>query len=157
MGGEVRKQAEPAPVRLIAQAPADSELAATRSRSFRASSTKEPRSGRRLEHALGLGENRAGGARFAQGEMRAGELETDLDGHPRKTMIELRPQTVGARQRRSRLPVSGLVEGDPCRRSMDDCRVAAETFASTIACAARARSAASPQAPCLVARSASSA
>ena len=46
MRREVRKQPELRGVRLIAQAPADSEVAATRSRSSRASSTSEPMCGR---------------------------------------------------------------------------------------------------------------
>src|SRR4029450_8003442 len=127
-----------APVRLIAPAPAEAEpRAAAAATAPRPAAAQRPRpldqraqARTELEHALGLGENRAGGARVTQREMRARELETDRAGHARKTRIELRPQPVGARQRRSRLPVSGLVEGDPCRRNMDDCggRVVTETL-----------------------------
>ena len=58
------------------------------------------------------------------------ELETDFDGHPGHPVVEHGPQTVGARQRRSRLRVSGLVECDACRRSVHDCaaRVVTETL-----------------------------
>ena len=53
--------------------------------------------------------------------MRACELEPDFDGQPGKAVVEQRSQTVGARQRRSRLLASSLVECDPCRRSVHDC------------------------------------
>ena len=48
-----------------------------------------------LEDTLGLGENRAGGRRFAEREMGSYEIEPDLHGEPGKTVIEQRPQTVG--------------------------------------------------------------
>ena len=90
-----------APVRLIAQAPAGPVVAATRSCSSRASSTSEPMSGTELEHPLGLGENRAGGAGIGECEVGACELEPDLDGQPGNAVVEHRPQTVRARQRRA--------------------------------------------------------
>jgi hypothetical protein len=71
-----RSSRSSAPVRLIAHSPADPELAATRSRSSRASPTREPAE---LEHALGLRENRAGGARLRECEVGTCELEADAD------------------------------------------------------------------------------
>ena len=108
-----------APVRLIAQAPSGPEVAATRSRSSRASSTREPRSRAQLEHPLGLGENRAGRAGLAEREMGAGELEPDLDGQPGNAVVEQRPQTVRARQRRARvlLPAPRGARRVPSRRA----------------------------------------
>ena len=41
-----------------------------------------------LEHPLGLGENRAGGARLAECEMGACELEPDFDGQPGNAVVE---------------------------------------------------------------------
>ena len=83
-----------------------------------------------LEHALGLRENRAGSARLGECEVGTCELEADVDGQPGKPVVEHGPQTVRAHQRRSRLCVSGLVECDPCRRSVHECaaRVVSETL-----------------------------
>ena len=72
--------------------------------------------GTELEHLLGLGEDRAGGAGLGEREMGAGELEPDLDGQPGKTVIQQRPQTVRAGQRRARILRSRLVERDARRR-----------------------------------------
>ena len=49
-------------------------------------------------------------------EMGACELEPDLDGQPGKTVIEQRPQTVRACQRRAGILRSRLVERDARRR-----------------------------------------
>ena len=83
-----------------------------------------------LEHALGLAENGAGGARVGECEVGACELEPDFDGPPREAVVEQRSQTVDARQRRSRLVAPALVECDPRRRSVHDCaaRVVTETL-----------------------------
>ena len=44
------------------------------------------------------------------------ELEPDLDRDPGNAVVEHRPQTVRARQRRAGILLSGLVECDPRRR-----------------------------------------
>ena len=61
-----------------------------------------------MRAAAGLGER----------EMGARELEPDLDGQPGKAVVEQRPQTVRARQRRAGILLSRLVECDARRRHM---------------------------------------
>ena len=110
-----------------------------------------------LEHALGLGEDRARGARLAEREMRAGQLESDLDRQPGNAVVEQRPEPVRARQRRARRLRSPLVQRDACRhRVRDRARgVVAETgLLDQRLCGACAPTA-SPHAPCRMAISAS--
>ncbi len=44
-----------------------------------------------LDHPLGLREDRPGRTHFAEGEMRARELEADFDGQPGKAVVEQWP------------------------------------------------------------------
>ena len=72
--------------------------------------------GTQLEHLLGLGEHRAGRAGVGEREMGACELEPDFDRRPGNAVVEQRPQTVGARECRTGILVSSLVDGDTRRR-----------------------------------------
>ena len=76
--------------------------------------------GTELEHPLGFGENCARGTRVGEGEMGARELEPYLHGMPRKTMIELRSQSMHARQRRASIVQSRLMERDTRCRNVSD-------------------------------------
>ena len=129
MGGEERKQPElrtrqahrPRPARPGGRRDALAQLACVLDQ--RAHLRTE------LEHPLGLGQNRAGRAGLGQREMGARELEADLDGQPGKAVVEHRPQTVRARQRRAGILLSRLMEGYARRRHMRERarRVVAQT------------------------------
>ena len=69
-----------------------------------------------LEHALRLGEDRAGGPRVAEGEMCARQHEPYLDGHPGNRVVELRSQAVRPCQRCAYVLVSPFVECNACCR-----------------------------------------
>ena len=73
-----------------------------------------------LEHLLGLGEHRPGGACVGEREMGARELEPDRDGQPRNAVVEQRPQPMGARERRAGVLGSALVECDARGRHMHE-------------------------------------
>ena len=78
MGCEVRKQPQLQPSGSSPRHRPARSFAATRSRSSRASSTREPRSGGSLEHQLGLRENRPSGGRLGECEVGTGWLPDRL-------------------------------------------------------------------------------
>ena len=158
MGGEVGKQ--PAAPRPSGSSPRrrPARRSPPRARAAPARPRRDAQVRPKLEHPLGLCENRAGGGDLGEREMGARELEPDLDGQPRDAVVEHRPQAVGACQRRAGILRSSLVQRDACRRHVRDRarRVVAEAgLIDDAPAAARARCPASPQAPCLAARSAS--
>ena len=144
-----------APVRLIAQAPAEPGGRLDAVAQLARIVDEEAQVGAELEHPLGLGEDSAGGGRLAEREMGAYELEPDLDGEPGKAVVEQWPQTVGARQRGACVIVSPLVECDACRRDISQRapRVVAEARLLDEGQRRPRVSPASPQAPCSAARS----
>ena len=151
MRGEVRKQPE-----LRARqahrpgAGRTRSSPATRSRSSRASSTSDPMSRPKLEHALGLLRTVRAALGVAEREMGARELEPDLDGQPGDAVVEQRPQTVRACQRRAGLLRSRLVERDTRRRGVRDrarAVVAEARLLDELLCAVRASRRLAPCAP----------
>ena len=109
-----------APVRLIAQAPADPEVAATRSRSSRASSTRMPEVGTQLEHALGLARTVRAAAGSASARWARVSSSPTWIGQPGNAVVEQRPQPVRAGERRAGVVVPALVQGDARGRHVRD-------------------------------------